>query len=419
MYLQAILILFLALSLLPSAFSSAVGPLHTSDRWIVDASQNRVKLRCANWAGHLETNIPEGLQHQPVDIISAWIEANGFNCVRLTYSIDMALGPDVLVSDSFNQASAKTGAPNASYAALYTSAVEKNPFLSNATLLSTYSAVISSLATHNVAVILDNHVSKAIWCCNFTDGNGWFGDTDPYFASNQQFFNVPNWLSGLGAMATYSLDHPNVVGMSLRNEMRPLPVIQDLDNTDWYSHVKLGAQAIYAAAPEHLIVIGGINGATDIAFLRDDPLDTSGWANRTVWEYHIYSYSVGYTTSDCSVFQTEIGAAAGFLLESHQSFTGPLWLSEFGAGMTGGNNTGLSDQDYAYLTCLVEYMESNDADWSVWAVQGDYYVREGQTSSDESYGLLDATWSGWRNPEFAGLLGKMWNVTQGPGVAAA
>ncbi|KAF7981816.1 hypothetical protein HWV62_31933 [Athelia sp. TMB] len=406
---QALFLIFL-----PAVISSVVGPLHTSGRWIVDSSQKRVKLRCTNWAGHLETNVPEGLQHQPVDTISAWIAANGFNCVRLTYSIDMALGPNVLVSDSFNQAAAKTGATNASFAALYSSAIEKNPFLTSATLLDTYTEVISSLATHNVAVILDNHVSKAIWCCNFTDGNGWFADTSPYVAANQQYFIVSDWLAGLKAMATYALGHSNVIGMSLRNEMRPLPIIQDFDNTDWYSHVTEGAQTIHAAAPNLLIMIGGINGATDAAFLRDDPLDTSAWANQTVWEFHIYSYSVGYTTGDCSLFQSELGVAAGYLLEQNQAFTGPLWLSEFGVGMTGGNNTGLNDQDYAYLTCLVDYMESNDADWGVWALQGDYYVREGQTSSDESYGLLNGAWNAWRNPEFAGLLGSMWNVNQGP-----
>jgi hypothetical protein len=28
-------------------------PLHTSDRWILDANNQRVKLRCANWASCL------------------------------------------------------------------------------------------------------------------------------------------------------------------------------------------------------------------------------------------------------------------------------------------------------------------------------------------------------------------------------
>lgn len=71
--------------------------LHTSSRWILDASNNRVKLRCVNWAGHMELSIPEGLQHQPVATIANWIGSNGFNCVRLTFNIDMALNPNRLV----------------------------------------------------------------------------------------------------------------------------------------------------------------------------------------------------------------------------------------------------------------------------------------------------------------------------------
>lgn len=58
--------------------------LHTSGRWILNASNQRVKLRCVNWAGHMEVNIPEGLQHQPVATIAQWVASNGFNCVRLT-----------------------------------------------------------------------------------------------------------------------------------------------------------------------------------------------------------------------------------------------------------------------------------------------------------------------------------------------
>ncbi|KAJ2964720.1 hypothetical protein NQ176_g10774 [Zarea fungicola] len=66
-------------------------PLHSSSRWILGADNQRVKLRCINWAGHLEVNVPEGLHKQPVNYIASWIANQGFNCVRLTYSIDMAL----------------------------------------------------------------------------------------------------------------------------------------------------------------------------------------------------------------------------------------------------------------------------------------------------------------------------------------
>lgn len=161
-------------------------------------------------------------------------------------------------------------------------------------------------------------------------------------------------------------------------------------------------------------MIGGIAGATDFSFLRSKPLNISAWVGKIVWEFHIYSYSVGWVTSNCDVFKTELGAAAGYLLTQGQAYTGPLWISEFGVGQQGGANSGLDDQDYAYLTCLVSYLEGNDAEWSVWALQGDYMERDGQVSYDETWGLLNEDWSDWRNPSFAGLLGSMWNVTQGP-----
>lgn len=405
--------LLLLASLLSSAFATT---LHTSSRWILDENNNRVKFRCVNWAGHLETNIPEGLQHQPVDAIAAKIASLNFNCVRLTYSIDMALAQDVPVSESFALAVNASGAPADPLNALYTAAVQQNPFLSSATRIQTFANVIDSLNAHGVHVILDNHVSRAQWCCNLTDGNGWWDDAFGYSDLNSRWFNTTNWLAGLQAMATFAKGHDGVVGMSLRNEIRELPP-QDLNNhDDWYSHVTEGANAVHGANPDLLIIIGGTLGATDISFLRDRPLDVSGWAGKVVWEYHVYSYSIGYDTGNCDIFTSEMGAAAGYLLMQNEAFTGPLWLSEFGVGWSGGpNNTaGLGSQDAAYLQCLVGYMESNDAEWSIWAIQGDYYVRDGTVSYNESYGVLNADWSDVRNSNFSSYLGGMWNATQGP-----
>jgi len=41
---------------------------------------------------------------------------------------------------------------------------------------------------------LDNHQVEAGWCCNSTDGNGWFG---------YGYFNVDHWMRGLEYMAKY------------------------------------------------------------------------------------------------------------------------------------------------------------------------------------------------------------------------
>lgn len=45
-----------------------------------------------------------------------------------------------------------------------------------------------------IYVHLDNHISKAMWCCSTTDGNAWFGDT---------YFNVANWHRAWTYMATH------------------------------------------------------------------------------------------------------------------------------------------------------------------------------------------------------------------------
>lgn len=405
---------FRHLALAALAVLPALGELHTSSRWILDSNNQRVKLRCVNWAGHMEAYVPEGLNKQSIDTIASWIADNGFNCVRLTYSIDMALDPDRSVSDSFAAAGTKWGGES-NMTDAFNDAVTNNPFLSNASAIDVYANVIDTLNSKGVMTLLDNHVSRASWCCNLTDGNGWWDTASGYNDLNSRFFNTTEWLAGLEAMATFALDHPGVVAMSIRNELRPTPILQDVGHDDWYNYVNQGALAVHKANPKVLIVIGGSQSATDMSFIRNKTLDISQWAGKHVWEFHSYSFTVTFLgNGDCTVANAEYGALDGFVLTQNQSYTAPLILSEFGVGMTGGPNSGLSDKDNSYLQCLVKYMESNDAEWAVWAVQGSYYVRDGAFDYDEGYGLLDHDWSDWRNSNFTGMLGQMWNVTQGP-----
>lgn len=82
---------------------------------------------------------------------------------------------------------------------------------------------MASLAKNNVMIILDNHISKPGWCCSRFDGNGFFGD---------EYFDPHLWIQGLTKVATTFKATTNVVGMSLRNELRgPL---QNVD--DWYRY---------------------------------------------------------------------------------------------------------------------------------------------------------------------------------------
>jgi hypothetical protein len=84
--------------------------------------------------------------------------------------------------------------------------------------------VVKSLGDMDLMVILDNHVTQPGWCCSNSDGNGFFGD---------QYFDPDLWLMGLTKMATLFNGLTNVVGMSLRNELRGPK--QNLN--DWYRYI--------------------------------------------------------------------------------------------------------------------------------------------------------------------------------------
>ncbi|KAM3512418.1 hypothetical protein MY11210_003908 [Beauveria gryllotalpidicola] len=413
----------LALLALAAAVDKPAVPLHSSSRWILDRDNQRVKLRCVSWAGHLEANLPEGLHKQPVSRLAGWIASAGFNCVRLTYSIDMALHPSLPVRDSFAAAAAATGADAAGLMALHDAAVDMNPFLANATVIDAFDAVQAALWDCGVVTILDNHVSRASWCCDLDDGNGWWADAPGYVAANSRFFDRDEWLRGLRAMAAWARDdddgsRPGIVGMSLRNELRAHVTQMAAAAAVWRENMRGAAAAVHAANPDVLVIIGGLNGGTDLTPLRlrgQTTLDTAAWAGKNVWEAHAYSFTL--TTPDvgsCRVRKVNYGLLFGFVLEQGKNSTGPLFLSEFGVGMTGGDKDGLNDKDSRYLACLREYMEDNDADWSLWALQGTYYVRDGKVDAEETWGVLDHDWKDWRNPKFKGMLGKMPEMTQFP-----
>lgn len=344
--------------------------------------------------------VPEGLHAQSIDYITSWIQRNKFNCVRLTYSIDMALNPSQSVKDSFD--AAVVASDLEPLKVLYASIIQKNPSLSSASTRDTYGAVIQSLGAHGIMVILDNHNSKAGWCCSNDDGNGWPKSASGYNAANSRNFDTQKWFQGLEAMASWGKQYDNVIGYALRNELR---AVKGQNNADWYSFVEPAAAAVHRGDPDGLVVIGGVDYALDMSFFRNKPLDRVrlGIQDKTVWEFHTYSWS-GSQTGDCAKYVPSLDNNAGFLLESRKPWTGPLWLSEYGWAQENPNAL-----EQSYYTCLVNYIAERDISWAYWALQGTYYLREGRVAYDEGFGLMNKDWSDWRNASFPSILAKAWN----------
>lgn len=210
-------------------------------------------------------------------------------------------------------------------------------------------------------------------------------------------------------MAIFSKQFSNVVGLALRNELRAVGSQDGNSHADWYNFQGQGAAAIHAGNPNALVVVGGVNYATEFGFLYSKPFDRSNLGDKVVWEFHSYSWSNSYAPTDCAAYTILLGQQAGYLLVDGKAYTGPLWLSEFGWAQNGP-----SAGEQKYVDCLVKYMTGNDADWAYWALQGSYYFRDGKVNFDEGFGILNKEWSAWRNASFVSTIKGMWSQTQGP-----
>ena len=139
--------------------------------------------------------IPEGLQYASVEEIVSWIPKLGLNSVRLTFAIEMT---DDIYRNSINNTLERSvlnvlGTVNGTV--VLDQILAHNPtFNKNTTRLQVFDAVAKELARQGVYLHLDNHVSKAFWCCSENDGNGWFGE---------QWFNVKNWIDGWRYIANH------------------------------------------------------------------------------------------------------------------------------------------------------------------------------------------------------------------------
>ncbi|BAT90354.1 hypothetical protein LR48_Vigan08g132400 [Vigna angularis] len=370
--------------------------LHTNDRWIVSESGKRVKLACVNWVSHLDGAVAEGLNQQPLDMISKRIKSMGFNCVRLTWPLFL------LTNHSLASLTVRNSFQNLALLQSINAVQAINPSIIDLPLIKAYQEVVKSLGENDVMVILDNHVSQPGWCCSNTDGNGFFGD---------QYFDPDLWITGLTNMATLFRGVSNVVGMSLRNELRG----PKQNVNQWYRYMPKGAEAVHAANPEVLVILSGLNFDTDLSFMKEEALKLS-FNGKLVLELHWYSFSEGKAWASgnanqvCGEVTGNVMRRAGFLLG--QGF--PLFVSEFGLDLRGSDAN-----DNTYLNCFMAFAAQFDLDWALWTLGGSYYIRQGVVGMNEYYGILNSDWSEVRNPSFLQRISAIQIPFQGPGLSEA
>ncbi|XP_020246172.1 uncharacterized protein LOC109824061 [Asparagus officinalis] len=249
-------------------------------------------------------------------------------------------------------------------------------------------------------VILDNHISKPGWCCSNSDGNGFFGD---------KYFDPDLWIKGLNQMATMFNESTNVIGMSLRNELRG----PKQNVTSWYRYMQQGAEAVHSMNPNVLVIISGLSFDNDLSYLSNKQVDLT-FTKKLVFEFHWYGFSDGQAWANgnpnqvCGQVKASVMRRAGFLLD--QGY--PLFLSEFGV-----DQRGLNVNDNRYLGCILGVAADLDLDWALWTLQGSYYLRQGVLGLDEVYGVLAWDWCKPRNSTFLQRISTLQSPFRGPGLS--
>ena len=334
-------------------------PLYTSGRYILDKSGARFKLVSVNWYGASDKFfIPGGLDVQHRSDIARAIRKHGFNSVRLPYADEMVTKNPLINS----------------------TLLTANADLVGSTALEIYHAVVESITEAGLAVIVNNHITQARWCC---DGNPcdtiWLNThLGPFCRVSQSESQwVENWLT----IMRPHVNNPFVVGADLRNEVRSLK--GRLLWNDWATAAEEAAGALLTLQPNWLMVVEGVQSANDLSGARERPVQLSV-PNRLVYSSHVYAWSGWGSLNPNSKrtyasFATEMQYNWAWLLDDNIA---PVWVGEFGAPHE--PNKG----DMNYWNHLIQFLEETDADFGYWAIN----PRKPDKNEIETYSLFEDDW---------------------------
>jgi endoglucanase len=348
--------------------ATIVPPLHTEGHQIVDAAGHAVRLTSVNWYGFDQKEyVAGGLDHAPLDAVIQQIQQIGVNSVRLPWANETL----------------EHNPPVPDYA------VAANPQFKGKHAMAVMDAVITALARAHILIILDNHMSRADWCCSETDDNGlWYNREYP----------ETKWLADWRALAHRYRKQPWVIGADLRNELRSSAAWGGSDpKLDWHAAAERGGKAVLAANPQLLIMVESPEYSTNFTGFDKLPV-TLPVANRLVYSPHAY-YVEGQNLSSFDDLTRAYEARATFLLHSEPKT--PIWVGEFGACQT--LDCGANSE---WLKLFVRLLKENPLiSWSYWPLNGTQSTGVGRRyDSVESYGLLSTDYQHIAAPKVVELL---------------
>ncbi|AEO70062.1 fec51aae-d90a-42f5-af7c-106785e1126a [Thermothielavioides terrestris] len=336
-------------------------PLRTRGRDVVDANGRRFKLASVNWYGASdELFVPGGLDVRHRDDIAALIRSMGFNSVRLPYADETVMANPVV-------------APHL---------LSANPDLVGKRALDVFEAVVQALTDQGIAVIVNNHITSATWCCGADPcDSGWANDHLPAVLcrvrqTEEQW--VQHWEEVMGRFVKNRL----VIGADLRNEVRGFWGTMPWEK--WAAAAEKAGNRLLKMNPDWLIIVGGTESCNDLSGVARRPvvLDVP---DRVVYSAHVYSWSgwgsLGgrYSKRTYASFVQSMRKNWAYLVEGNIA---PVWVGEFGAPDKPKRG------DANYWNNLMRYLKTIDADFGYWAIN----PRKPKDDERETYSILKDDW---------------------------
>jgi endoglucanase len=371
-------------------------PLSTSGRFIVDKNGKRVKLAGVNWYGASEdAGVPTGLDRVDRHALAELIAAQGFNSVRLPFSVWMVENRQPV---------------DPKY-------ISANPDLRGKNPLGIYDSCVNALTDQGLIVIPNCHLLDFGWCCSDKDHNGlWFNDD----FGPDRFNNA--WQTIAQRYASNSL----VAGMDIKNEPRPSVVGGQTLTPTWGDRKPTDIAVMYTSVgnlihqhnPNVLIICEGLSYATDLTDVAQHPIQLA-IQHKVVYsmhDYHWFHQPKNQPEPKRNAYIAAMDRNGGYLL--HQN-TAPVWIGEFGRVVQPGTSA------EPWWGNLQAWLAQNDLDWCWWALNpthGQSSVPRTSTikhepNAGEPFGLLTPDWSRVGFPGIMASLAAIMAPHQGPHIA--
>ena len=319
------------------------GPLHTSGGQIVDQANREVVLQGVNWFGFETANhAPHGLWTRDYRDMLAQIKAQGFNVIRLPFSLQALKSTTTSGIDYGNG---------------------RNAALQGKTPQQVMDEIIAEAGRQGLGVILDNHSGaddsfmSPLWY-----GTGGFTEDD--------------WVNQWSALATRYAGNPTVLGADLKNEPHGEATWGTGQANDWRRAAERAGAAVQAKAPTWLVLVEGIEGPVaggqnldrnwwggNLEGVRQNPVRLPV-ANQLVYSPHEYGPGVfaqpWFSSPDMTTILADRWTKGfGYIRDAG---TAPILVGEFGA-----KNVGTDTTEGRWIRQFADYMGRTGISWTFWA----------------------------------------------------